>query len=43
MIIIYFTGNEIRAQMVFLECNYASSKQEINSLQILRDQDTNKV
>lgn len=28
---------------MFLESNYASAKQEINSLQILRDQDNNKV
>lgn len=38
-----FTGNAIRSQIVFLESNYAGAKQEINSLQILRDQDTNKV
>jgi len=37
------TGNDIRSQIVFLESNYAGAKQEINSLQILRDQDTNKV
>lgn len=39
----FFAGNEIRSQAVFLESNYASAKQEINSLQILRDQDNNKV
>ncbi|CAI6365542.1 unnamed protein product [Macrosiphum euphorbiae] len=36
-------SNDIRSQIVFLESNYAGAKQEINSLQILRDQDTNKV
>lgn len=38
-----FTGNDIRSQIIFLESNYSDAKQEINSLQILRDQDTNKV
>jgi hypothetical protein len=43
IIILYFLGNDIRSQLVFLETNFAGAKQEINSLQILRDQDTNKV
>lgn len=37
------TGNNIRSQLVFLESNFTSASQEINSLQILRDQDQNKV
>ncbi|XP_025414931.1 kinesin-like protein KIF23 isoform X2 [Sipha flava] len=36
-------SNDIRSQLVFLETNFAGAKQEINSLQILRDQDTNKI
>ncbi|XP_026809315.1 kinesin-like protein KIF23 [Rhopalosiphum maidis] len=36
-------SNDIRSQIVVLESNFAGAKQEINSLQILRDQDTNKV
>jgi len=38
-----FTGNDIRSQLVFLESNYVGAQQEIHSLNILRDQDTNKV
>ncbi|VVC44885.1 Kinesin motor domain, conserved site,P-loop containing nucleoside triphosphate hydrolase,Kinesin motor [Cinara cedri] len=36
-------SNEIRAHMVLLEFNNSNSKQEVYSLQILRDQDINKI
>ncbi|XP_050443213.1 kinesin-like protein KIF23 [Adelges cooleyi] len=36
-------SNDIRSGLVYLESNFTNAKQELNSLQILRDQDNNKV